>query len=70
MKQLLGKVKQKVLEEKKVVYQVPCKDCHKVCIGETKRTLKKRISVRKQAARKGDEKNGIAIEYLLHTSQN
>ena len=33
------KVKQKMPEEKKkeVVYQVPCKNCSKVYIGETKR---------------------------------
>ena len=37
LKQLLVKVKQKMLEEKKkeVVYQVPCKDCCKVYIEET-----------------------------------
>ena len=42
LKQLLVKVKQKMPEEKKkeVVYQVPCMDCRKVYIGETKRTLK------------------------------
>ena len=44
-----------------MVYQVPCKDCRKVYIGETKRTLKMRISEHKQAIRKGDEKNGIAV---------
>ena len=62
LKQLLVKVKQKMPEEKKkeVVYQVPCKDCCKVYIGETKRTLKTRISEHKQAVKKGDEKNGIA----------
>ena len=68
LKQLLVKVKQKVPDEKKkeVVYQVPCKDCHKVHIGETERTLKTRISEHKQAVKKGDEKNGIAVH--AHTT--
>ena len=63
LKQQLMRVKQKMPEEKKkeVVYQVPCKDCPKVYIGETKRTLKIRISEHKQAVKKGDEKNGIAV---------
>ena len=60
------KVKQKIPEEKKeVVYQVPCKDCCKV---ETKRTLKTRISEHKQAVKKGDEKNGIAVH--AHTTNH
>ena len=39
------KDKTPILEEKKkgVVYEVPCKDCHRVYIGETKRTLKVRL---------------------------
>ena len=63
LKQQLVRVKQKMPEEKKkeVVYQVPCKDCPKVYIGETKRTLKIRISEHKQAVKKGGEKNGIAV---------
>ena len=63
LKQQLMRVKQKMPEEKKkeVVYQVPCQDCPKVYIGETKRTLKIRISEHKQAVKKGDEKNGIAV---------
>ena len=70
LKQLLVKVKQKMPEEKKkeVVYQVPCKDCRKVYIGETKRTLKTRISEHKQAVKKGDEKNGIAVH--AHTTNH
>ena len=70
LKQQLVRVKQKMPEEKKkeVVYQVPCKDCPKVYIGETKRTLKIRISEHKQAVKKGDETNGIAVH--AHTTNN
>ena len=70
LKQLLVKVKQKMPEEKKkeVAYQVPCKDCRKVYVGETKRTLKIRISEHKQAVKKGDEKNGIAVH--AHTTNH
>ena len=70
LKQLLVKVKQKMPEERKkeVDYQVPCKDCCKVYIGETKRTLKTRISEHKQAVKKGDEKNGIAVH--AHTTNH
>ena len=40
LKQKLVRAKQKMPEEKKkeMVYQVLCKDCSKVYIGETKRT--------------------------------
>ena len=70
LKQMLVKVKQKRPEEEKkeVVYQVPCNDCSKVYIGETKRTLKVRIAEHKQAVKKGDEKNGIAVH--AHTTNH
>ena len=70
LKQQLVRVKQKMPEEKRkeVVYQVPCKDCPKVYIGETKRTLKIRISEHKQAVKRGDEKNGIAVH--AHTTNH
>ena len=70
LKQLFVKVKQKMPKEKKeVVYQVPCKDCRKVYIGEAKRrSLKVRISEHKQAVKKGDEKNGIAVH--AHTTNH
>ena len=48
-------------KKKEVAYQVPCKDCPKIYIGETKRTWKIRISEHKQAVKKGDENNGIAV---------
>ena len=42
------------------MYEVSCKDCEYVYIGETKRTLKKRLTEHKAAVKKGDEHNGIA----------
>ena len=63
MRQTLMKVKTCIPEEKKraVVYEVPCKDCNKTYIGETKRTLKVRLGEHKQAVKRGDPKNGIAV---------
>ena len=63
LRQPLMKLKDCIPEEKKrsVVYEVPCKDCGKTYIGETKRTLKVRLSEHKQAVKRGDPKNGIAV---------
>ena len=44
-----------------MVYEVPCKECHQTYIGETKRTLKVRLGEHKQAVKRGDPKNGIAV---------
>ena len=43
------------------MYQIPCADCNEVYMGETKRTLKARLSEHRQAVRRGDTKNGIAV---------
>ena len=51
-------------KKKGVVYEVQCHDCDEVCVGETGRTLKKQISERKQAVRRGDRKNGIAVHVM------
>ena len=63
MRQMLVQVKEKIPTERKkeVVYEVACKDCDQKYIGETKRTMKKRLTEHKYAVRKGDEKNGIAV---------
>ena len=63
LRQSLVHVKKRLPEEKKrsVVYQVPCKGCDQVYIGETKRNLKIRLAEHRQAVRRGDDKNGIAV---------
>ena len=48
------------MEKKGVVYQVPCAECESVHIGETGRTLEKRISEHKGAVKR-HQKNGIAV---------
>ena len=47
--------------KKEVVYEVACKDCDQKYIGETKRTMKERLTEHKYVVRRGDEKNGIAV---------
>ena len=63
LKRTLINVKNRVPEEKKntVVYQVPCKDCCKLYMGESKRTLKVRLAEHKRAVQKSDVNNGIAM---------
>ena len=67
IRQTLINVKNRVPEEKRtgVVYEVPCHDCNHVYVGETGRTLKKRLAEHKQAVRRFDEKNGIAAHVHL-----
>ena len=54
VKDMLMKVKEKVLIKKKrdVIYKVPCQDCDMQYIGETKRTMKKRLTEHRYAVRK------------------
>ena len=63
IRKTLMKVKTPIPEAKKksVVYEVPCKECDGVYIGETKRTLKIRLGEHKSAVKRGDPKNGIAV---------
>ena len=46
------------LLKKGVVYEVPCMDCSRSYIGETGRTLQKRLVEHKAAVRRGDTNNG------------
>ena len=48
-------------EEERSGLRGPCKECHQTYIGETKRTLKVRLGEHKQAVKRGDPKNGIAV---------
>ena len=71
LKKTLMKVKNRVPEEKKkaVVYQVPCKDCHQLYTGESKRTLKVRLTEHRRAVQKSDVNNGIAV-HVANTSHS
>ena len=59
----LMQVKQKTPMEKKrnIVYEVPCRDCQLTYIGETRRTMMKRMTEHKYAVKTGDAKNRIAV---------
>ena len=45
-------------KKKGVVYEVLCKDCPNVYIGETGRTLERRITEHKTAMKKNDPRMG------------
>ena len=46
IRQMLVRVKNRISEDRRN-YEIPCKDCEKLNIGETGRTLKKRVSEHK-----------------------
>ena len=54
------------LLKKGVVYEVPCMDCNRSYIGETGRSLKKRLVEHKSAVKRYDTKNGIAVHAWEH----
>ena len=57
------------MEKKKdIIYEVPCQDCNMKYIGETKRTMKKRLTEHRYAVKKGDEQNRIAVH--IHKDQH
>ena len=62
IRQMLVRVKNGIPEDRRkgVIYEIPCKDCEKLYIGETGRTLKKRVSEHKQAVREFNMNNGVA----------
>ena len=67
----LVKVKQAMPSSKKkgVIYEIPCKDCPCVYIGETGRTLEKRLSEHKAAVKKNDPKNSVAVHAWANQHQ-
>ena len=66
MQQGLARAKNRIPPEKMkgVIYEVQCNDCEEVYVGETGRTLKKRISEHKQTVKRYDQKNGIAVHVM------
>ena len=60
---MLTRVKNKTPHEKRkgVVYEIPCEECEQSYVGETGRTLKKRIEEHKTAVKKEDKRNGVAV---------
>ena len=71
IRQSLVRVKNRVPNKKRkgVVYEIPCCDCDQVYVGETGRTMKKRISEHKQAVRHFDDRNGIAVHAFQYDHQ-
>ena len=71
LKSALVRVKQPREDKKKkgVIYEVPCKDCECAYIGETSRTLEKRLSELKNGVKKHDTKNGIAVHSWTNQHQ-
>ena len=63
LRQVLTRVKNKIPQEKRkgVVYEIPCEECEQSYVGETGRTLKKRIEEHKTAVKKEDKRNGVAV---------
>ena len=70
LKQTLMRLKTRIPEGRKrgVVCEVPCKECSKTYVGKTKRTLKIRLGEHKQAVKRGDPRNGIAVH--AHKTQH
>ena len=70
LRQTLMKVKTCVPEEERrgFVYEVPCKDCRKTNVGETKRTGQGAYKEHRQAVKSGDPKNEIAVH--VHNTQH
>ena len=64
-----GKAGHPSTKKKGVIYEIPCKDCPRVYIGETGRTLEKRLSEHKAAVKKNDPKNGIAVHAWANQHQ-
>ena len=50
-----------VRKKEGVMYQAPCAECDCAHIGETERSLEKRLSEHRGAVKRNDTKNGIAV---------
>ena len=63
LRSIVMQVKQKTPMEKKrnVVYEVPCRECQLTYIGETRSSMKKRMTEHKYAVKTRNLKNGIAV---------
>ena len=63
LRRTLTHIKTAIPEERKqrVVYEVPCRDCGVVYIGETGRNLRERVKEHKYAIKRQDDNNGIYI---------
>ena len=48
------------MEKKHTIYHIPCKNCDKPYIGETRQRLGKRVSQHKESCKAKDMKNGPA----------
>ncbi len=53
-------------EKKNVVYQIPCKDCPKLYIGESERFFSVRLEEHKSAMRKQDMEKSACVEHALN----
>ena len=48
------------------MYEVSCHDCQMKYIGETKRSMKRRMTEHRYAVKKMDVQNGIAVHVQRH----
>ena len=66
------RVKNKIMDDRKkgVIYEIPCKDCEKMYVGEMGRTLKKRLYEHKKlkAVVMFDMNNGVAGQVHKRTT--
>ena len=62
----LQKGKDPSKQNNKIVYRIPCNDCEKIYIGESRRKRDKRIFEHKTAIRKKDMNSDI-VKHILNT---
>ena len=64
LRQLLTNVKDEPNDRQGAVYKIKCCDCQTTYIGETGRTLNKRLKEHKRATSNGDLNNNIVEHHL------